>query len=224
MVLFISFNCRGDISLCELPRYYQSLWTAVVLPVSVNCHGTTSLCELLRFYQSLCLHVCPLWIGALTRGAQWRAGLPDSLHVGNQTLWTTTVLYVSVNYRGAISLYELPRCYLFLLTAVVLSVSVNCRGTTSLCEFVNCHGMTSPNQLPQYYRSLLVLTAMVLSVSVTCWLSRCYQSLWTRGVLRLNFARRRFTVYHYAYGPKDARWRRRSDRGSSIVILIITIS
>ncbi len=84
------------------------------------------------------------------------------------------MLYVSVNNncRGAITicLYELPQCYLFLLTAVVLSVSVNCRGTTSLCEFVNCHGMTSPNQLPQYYRSPLVLTAMLLavSVSVTC--------------------------------------------------------
>ncbi len=90
------------------------------------------------------LPAVPLFVGpcivdrpalTATRGthSHWLAGLPDSLHVGNQTLRTTVVLSVadSLNFRDAISLYELPRCYLSLL-------HVDCRGAISLCEPESC--------------------------------------------------------------------------------------
>ncbi len=139
-VLSVYGDCRGTTtrSLCDLTRSYLSLWTAAVQPVAVNYRDTTSLCKLPWYYQSISyLPTCrPImnW-GAPTRGADidWLAGLPDSLHVGNQSKWTAAVLYVSINCGGAISLCVLPRGYqgyLSLLTAVVLSVSVNCRGTT----------------------------------------------------------------------------------------------
>ena len=74
------------------------------------CRGTTSLCELMRYYHSL-LTAAVIPVSVYCYGATSLCKLRRKCQ--SHSLLTVMALYASVNYRGDICLFELPRYYYY---------------------------------------------------------------------------------------------------------------